>query len=242
MFIHGLYVYYHESAVKGVDLLQKVLLLDSNNAEAREICEKAQAEILALVENERLLKVKQAEGNALFAGGHFREAYSVYTEALSIDPSNATINSKMYYNRALTNSRLGGDVWDTIKDCTASFKADPKYIKPILLRGRIHSEMRNFEESIVEYKLALNLEDTEPIRRLIDDVLKQISDFKSWKSNYHMVLGIATSASKAEIKKAYFNKAKIHHPDRHANASEEMKKKQEARFKEVDEAHRMLSK
>lgn len=242
MCIHGLYLYYHESAVKGIDLLQKVLLLDSNNSEAREICEKAQAEILARVENERVLKTKQAEGNTLFAGGQYRDAYSVYTEALTIDPSNATINSKMYYNRALTNSKLNGDVWDTIKDCTAAFTADPKYIKPILLRGRIHSEMRNFEESIAEYKLALNLENTEQIRSLLDDVNKQLSEFKSWKSDYHMVLGIAKTASKTEIKKAYFNKAKIHHPDRHANASEEMKKKQEARFKEVDEAHRMLSK
>lgn len=242
MCIHGMYMYYHESATKGLNLLQQVLSLDPSNAEARDICNKAQAELLALVEKEKLLKAKQAEGNKLFACGNYRQAYDLYTEALAIDPSNVLINSKMYYNRALTNSKINGDVWDTIKDCTAALKADPKYIKPILLRGRIHSEMRNFDESIAEYKLALALENTEQIKRLLDDVIKQQSDFKSWKDDYHMVLSIAKTASKAEIKKAYFMKAKIHHPDRHANASAEMKKKQEARFKEVDEAHRMLSK
>lgn len=49
------------------------------------------------------------------------------------------------------------------------------------------------------------------------------------------------TASDDEIKRAYKKRALVHHPDRHANASEEEKYDQEKKFKEVGEAYNILS-
>jgi len=54
-------------------------------------------------------------------------------------------------------------------------------------------------------------------------------------------LGVDRSATDDEIKKAYRKRALVHHPDRHANASDAEKKEQEKKFKEVGEAYGVLS-
>lgn len=55
------------------------------------------------------------------------------------------------------------------------------------------------------------------------------------KRDYYDVLGVARGASDADIKKAYRQKAKEHHPDRNAGKSDS-----EAKFKEVNEAYDAL--
>ena len=60
--------------------------------------------------------------------GKFREAHKLYTEALEIDPLNADINSKLLYNRALMNSKIG-NIRDAITDCSDALKTNPAYLK-----------------------------------------------------------------------------------------------------------------
>lgn len=228
-YVHGLFIFYNENFEKGIAQFEKVLTLDPKNDNALTMCSKAND-----------LKAKKAKGNEFFANGEFRQAYDMYTEALAIDPLLWTFNSCLHYNRALANSKFG-DVWDTINDCTAALKANRKYIKPLLLLGRCHSDIRNYDEAVDNYKLAQKLYDTAEVRRLLNEAIDMLQKSKLLPKDFYMVLGILSNATQAEVKIAYRKKALIHHPDRHSKASAKMKRKQEVRFKEVDEAYRVLS-
>ena len=50
--------------------------------------------------------MKKEQGNTLLKSGQYEEAYAVYTEALTVDPDNVDLNSKLYCNRALAGSKV----------------------------------------------------------------------------------------------------------------------------------------
>jgi len=60
------------------------------------------------------------------------------------------------------------------------------------------------------------------------------------KSKYYTVLGVSQGSSQDEIKKAYRNKAREYHPDKHAQSSDQIKMEAEKRFKEINEAYEKL--
>src|SRR3981081_3436623 len=56
------------------------------------------------------------------------------------------------------------------------------------------------------------------------------------RPDYYKILGVGKNASEAEIKKAYRKLAREHHPDRNQG-----NKRAEERFKEISQAHDVLS-
>ena len=57
------------------------------------------------------------------------------------------------------------------------------------------------------------------------------------KSKYYLALGVSQGATQDEIKKAYRNKAREYHPDKHAQSGEREKVEAEKKFKEINEAY-----
>ena len=64
--------------------------------------------------------------------------------------------------------------------------------------------------------------------------------YTSNKSRYYRILGLKDGASQEEIKKAYRQLAKEHHPDKFVNASDSDKKYHENKMKEINEAYENL--
>lgn len=150
-----------------------------------------------------------------------------------------------------------GNLRDAIIDCSGALKINEKYVKALLKRARCQYDLENFEESVKDYESALKLDKSMDTKSALKDAKLQLK--KSKRKDYYKILGITKSATDDEIKKAYrkrgnlkipfifvqffitFRLALIHHPDRHANATEEEKKEEEKKFKEVGEAYTILS-
>jgi len=64
---------------------------------------------------------------------------------------------------------------------------------------------------------------------------------KSKRKDYYKALGLSKDANEDAIKKAYKKHALLHHPDRHMSGTEEVKKNEEKKFKEIGEAYGVLS-
>lgn len=162
----------------------------------------------------------------------------VYTEVLKVDARALSLNSKVYYNRALVNSKLG-NLMDAISDCSAALNANQSYLKALLLRARCHNDLEMYEECVRDYEQAQTQQKTMEIRQLLNEAKVNLK--RSKRKDYYKILGVGKQANNDEIKKAYRKRAMVHHPDRHSHASDAEQKEQEKKFKEVGEAYAILS-
>ncbi|XP_052898822.1 dnaJ homolog subfamily C member 7 isoform X3 [Anopheles moucheti] len=227
IYVRGLTLYYSDNLEKGLLHFERALMLDPDHKKAKAMRQKA-----------KQLKEKKESGNELFKTGKYREALATYTAALELDPQNKDINSKLYYNRALVNSKLG-NLREAITDCSSALTLNEKYMKALLQRAKLYYNMENFEEAVKDYEKALKHDRTQDVKNLLRDAKFQLK--KSKRKDYYKILGVTKQATEDEIKKAYRKRALVHHPDRHANSTDEEKKEQERKFKELGEAYTVLS-
>ena len=52
------------------------------------------------------MKQKKEEGNTAFKSGKLEDAYTLYSEALQIDPFNKYTNAKLFFNRATVAAKV----------------------------------------------------------------------------------------------------------------------------------------
>uniref|UniRef100_A0A182TWZ8 J domain-containing protein n=1 Tax=Anopheles melas TaxID=34690 RepID=A0A182TWZ8_9DIPT len=227
IYVRGLTLYYSDNLEKGLLHFERALMLDPDHKKAKAMRQKA-----------KQLKEKKESGNELWKSGKYRDALATYTEALELDPQNKDINSKLYYNRALVNSKLG-NLREAIADCSSALALNEKYMKALLQRAKLYYNMENYEEAVKDYEKALKSDRSPEVKNLLRDAKFQLK--KSKRKDYYKILGVTKQASEDEIKKAYRKRALVHHPDRHANATDEEKKEQERKFKELGEAYTILS-
>lgn len=227
LFVRGMCLYYQDQAEKAFQHFQRVLQYSPDHYKARDFYKKAKS----------LQRTKTA-GNDAFKAGNWQEAYDLYTESLSIDPDNKHINAALYFNRATTCSKLNR-LDDCIKDCTKAIELDDSYIKAYARRAKAYMDMEDYEAAVIDYEKLYKLDKTREHNQLLKDAKLELK--KSKRKDYYKILGVSKTANDDEIKKAYRKRALAHHPDRFPNATEDEKKEEEKKFKEVGEAYNVLS-
>ncbi|XP_028843198.1 dnaJ homolog subfamily C member 7 [Denticeps clupeoides] len=227
LYVRGLCLYYEDCIDKAVQFFIQALRMAPDHEKARLACRNAKA-----------LKAKKEEGNRAFKEGNFEEAYSLYTDALTIDPNNIKTNAKLYCNRATVGSKLK-KLEQAIEDCSKAIRLDNSYIKAFLRRAQCYMDTEMYEEAVRDYEKVYQTEKTKEHKHLLK--VAQLELKKSKRKDYYKVLGVEKNASEDEIKKAYHKRALMHHPDRHSGASAEVQKEEEKKFKEVGEAFTVLS-
>uniref|UniRef100_A0A182PZF8 J domain-containing protein n=1 Tax=Anopheles farauti TaxID=69004 RepID=A0A182PZF8_9DIPT len=227
IYVRGLTLYYGDNLDKGLLHFERAVMLDPDHKKAKAMRQKA-----------KQLKEKKETGNEQFKSGNYRQALVTYSEALEVDSQNKDICSKLYYNRALVNSKLD-NLREAISDCTSALSLNERYMKPLLQRAKLYYKMENFEEAVKDYEKALKTDRSPEVKNLLKDAKFQLK--KSKRKDYYKILGVTKQATEDEIKKAYRKRALVHHPDRHTNSTDEEKKEQERKFKELGEAYAVLS-
>ena len=227
IYVRGMCLFYDDNIDSACNHFVQVLRLAPEHKKAMEIYKRAKA-----------LKKKKEEGNEAFKAGRYQEALDLYSDALKIDPYNRKTNAKLCFNRATVNSKLC-KLNDAISDCTAALHLDENYLKALLRRARCYSDVGEHEEAVRDYEKICKLDKSRENKRLLQEAKLALK--RSKRKDYYKILGVTRNATDDEIKKAYRKRALVHHPDRHANASDNEKKEQEKKFKELGEAYGVLS-
>jgi DnaJ family protein C protein 7 len=227
IYVHGMSFYYQENMVKAFCHFERVLRLVPNHQKATAIYKRAKA-----------LVQRKEEGNKAYKAGRLEEAYSLYTEALRIDPRNKSINAKLFYNRAMVCSRLGR-FDEAVTDCSIALQLDKNYRKALLQRAKCFMELRDFDKAVNDYESAFKTVKSPESKRLLEDAKLALE--RSKRKDYYKILGVDKNASTNQIKTAFRRKALAHHPDRHVTACVAERREQEEKFKEVGQAYEILS-
>jgi len=228
IYVRGLCLYYEDNVDKAFNHFIQVLKLAPDHLKAREIYKKA-----------KFLKAKKEEGNDAFKNGNLVEAYTIYSDALKIDPCNKITNAKLYFNRATVASKQK-KIEESIADCDKAIELDPNYTKAILRRAKSYMDLERYEEAVGDYENVTNKDrSNREFQHLLQEAKLELK--KSKRKDYYKILGVDKNANEEDVKKAYKKRAMAHHPDRHSGATEAEKKDHEQKFKEVGEAYAILS-
>jgi len=228
IYVRGLCLYYEDNVDRAFTHFQQVLRFAPDHSKAKEIYRKAKA-----------LKTKKEEGNTAFKAGQLDQAYTLYSEALNIDPLNRFVNSKLYFNRATVSAKQK-KVEQSIADCSQAIDLDPAYTKAYLRRAKSYMDTEQYEEAVRDYEHLFKMDkSSREYRSLLQEAKLELK--KSKRKDYYKILGVERTANDDEVKKAYRKRAMVHHPDRHSSASEQEQKDHEHKFKEVGEAYAVLS-
>ena len=181
----------------------------------------------------RVERIKN-EGNAEYKARRWQAASEKYTEALSIDPTNCTTNSKLLQNRALCRMQLR-QYGEAIADCEKAISLDPNYLKARKTKATALGQANRWEEAVQELK-QLHERSPEDLGLPREIRRAELELKKSQRKDYYKILNVSKDADDNEIKKAYRRLAIVHHPDKNPEDPEA-----EIRFKDIGEAYETLS-
>lgn len=184
-------------------------------------------------------------GNEAFESARWPAAVDAYTQALALDPSNATYNARLYGNRAAAYIKLS-NYGAAISDCNSTLAIEEENVKAIARRAQCYVALGgvdNLEQGVRDYETAKRLvADPATLRKFSQELSAAQAALKQAKrKDYYKILDLPRDADEKAVKRAYHKMAKLWHPDRHSSSEEAVKVEAERVFKNVNEAYEVLS-
>uniref|UniRef100_A0A1J3H346 DnaJ-like protein subfamily C member 7 n=1 Tax=Noccaea caerulescens TaxID=107243 RepID=A0A1J3H346_NOCCA len=237
----------------------------------QEVCRDSPASLLATISE--LLRYKNA-GNEAVRGGKYMEAVEQYTAALSRNVDSRPFAAICFCNRAAANQALV-QIADAIADCSLAMALDENYTKAVSRRATLHEMIRDYDQAASDLQRLISIlvkqtdEKTKTSKTSADGASSKkelrlarqrlsVMEEKSKESiplDFFLIMGVKTSDTAANIKKAYRKAALRHHPDKAAQILvrsesegpwlkeilEEVHKGADRLFKMIGEAYSVLS-
>ncbi|KAM0008904.1 putative DnaJ domain, tetratricopeptide-like helical domain superfamily [Helianthus debilis subsp. tardiflorus] len=240
--------------------------------EALEFINKQESAIPLADTIRELLSHKMA-GNEAYKSGKHSEAVEHYTAALSCSVESRPFVSVCFCNRAAAYRALG-QITDGIADCSLAIALDPNYLKAISRRASLYEMIRDYGQAAKDLQRLVSLLTTQVEKGAVSGALDNLSCINELKQtqiqlsnvemesrkgiplNAYLILGVESTASAADIKKAYRKAALKHHPDKAAQLlgrgddgddglwkkiAENVHKDADRLFKMIGEAYAVLS-
>ncbi|TIC12958.1 TPR-like protein, partial [Wallemia mellicola] len=227
-------------------LRARVLFLDSNFAKCIAHLQSAMRSdpdftpAKKLLKRTRIVERGKEAGNVAFKSAQYEEAIEKYTEALSAlsdddqgEIGEGKVKAVLLSNRATTYSKMTDKSENALKDVDEALKLHPEYTKALRTRARIHLNIENFEESVSDFKKALEfctMEEKPALENEVRNAEKELK--KSKRVDHYKILSVHKEATEVELKKAFRKQSLVHHPDKGGN---------EEHFKQINESYSVLS-
>ena len=149
--------YYTKNDLKSaLELYRRALQINPFNAEAKQMIEKIKQEIETGGSQGLVSKIEYWTDKAQAASdaGNFDEAVTAYTNALKLDPENASL----YVNRGISY-RKSNRLRNAVEDYTKAIELQPNEIA-YLYRGMAYSLQNKYQNATADFEKALSINPT----------------------------------------------------------------------------------
>ena len=223
-FLRGKCLHLNEDPHAACNSFEEALRLDGN-------CEKA-AQMKTLVKDQQRLK---AEATACMQSGAMAEAAKLYSQAIDLG---LVPTAEVLVNRATAYAKLGAFA-ESMADLDVLTSRDSTHTQAFAYRAMLRTHLQDFDGALRDYQHILRVDPQFPDIHCRLFFAKQQAS-KARRKDYYAVLGVSSTASDSEVKKAYRLLALKWHPDKHS-ATAETRDQADREFKEICEAYAVLS-
>lgn len=190
-----------------------------------------------ILDSLKVIETQKELGNEGFKRQDWKAASAAYDAAIQADAArlDVELSAQLYCNRSNVRSKTGA-AKGAMEDVTEALSLSPRYTKALFRRGLLYMELEEYANALKDF------EQVEHLAPSFSGLDQWLTKARNWtrrppQKTHYTLLGVASDAAVADIKKAYHEAALKWHPDKNPDNLERAEKM----FKEIKEAWEVLS-
>mmetsp|Transcript_63444 Transcript_63444/g.149334 ORF Transcript_63444/g.149334 Transcript_63444/m.149334 type:complete len:346 (+) Transcript_63444:436-1473(+) len=209
--------------------LEKLIVLDPEGKEGQELLRRVR----------KMAAAKQA-ANDEYQRGAWESAAQSYDKALALSEKADGFNAQLWCNRAAAMLKLRR-FKTVIHDSSKALDLKPDYAKALIHRARAYMASGDSTEAVLDLERAVAADPRcEGVLKEELETARRQAKHKDKDDDHYAVLGVHSTATPADIKKAFRTLALQYHPDKQGGEGDEARARAERQFKRVSDAHAVL--